>query len=89
MISRQHRVTSALGELKAIMYLPTKLWDRELQNFPSGFLTSVARMVFVSPSCENLDPTDEELVDEIEEGGGFRIHGWLGVMEGYGVVAPK
>ncbi len=46
-------------------------------------------MVFVSPSCENLDPTDEELVDEIEEGGGFRIHGWLGVMEGYGVVAPK
>lgn len=34
-------------------------------------------MVFVSPSCENLDPTDEELVDEIEEGCGLRIHGWL------------
>lgn len=36
-----------------------------------GFLPSVARMVFVSPSCENLDPTDEELVDEIEEGDGL------------------
>lgn len=26
------------------------------------------RMVFVSPSCENVDPTDEEVVDEIDEG---------------------
>jgi len=25
-------------------------------------------MVFVSPSCENLDPTDDELVEELEEG---------------------
>ena len=31
------------------------------------------RMVFVSPSCENLDPTDEELVDEIEEGTLIRV----------------
>ena len=22
----------------------------------------------MSPSCENLDPTDDELVDELEEG---------------------
>ena len=28
----------------------------------------VQRTAFVSPSCENLDPDDDELVDELDEG---------------------
>ncbi|CAJ1333269.1 unnamed protein product [Effrenium voratum] len=46
------------------------------------------RTVFVSPSCENLDPDDDEIVDELEEGMvksetdilAFRHEGWHGLL---------
>ena len=34
----------------------------------------IARMVFVSPSCENITPEEEEILEELEEGvAGFRF----------------